>query len=169
MTHPIVYARNPDEVLYDADLGDTAWEAKAGINVLSTQATFDIPVEGETANGLRISLGRGTFTVEHANEVQVVTAVDTTLAAATAAYVEATLTLTITHSSGIQAFAAVKTAVDAITGIASVLLRERDRCRYRVRNQRPVLRRPHVLGLRPGDGRLRYADQDSHHHPGQRG
>ena len=119
MTHPIVYARNPDEVLYDADLGDTAWEAKAGINVLSDQATFDIPVEGETANGLRISLGRGTFTVEHANEVQVVTAVDTTLAAATAAYVEATLTLTITHSSGIQAFAAVKTAVDAITGINS--------------------------------------------------
>ena len=87
--HPIVYARNPDEVLYDADLGDSAWEAKTGINVLSTQATFDIPVEGETANGLRISLARGTFFAETANDVLVVTAVDSTLAAATAAYVEA--------------------------------------------------------------------------------
>ena len=28
MTHPIVYVRNPDVVLYDADLGDAAWEAK---------------------------------------------------------------------------------------------------------------------------------------------
>ena len=120
MTHPIVYARNPDEVLYDADLGDTAWEAKAGINVLSTQATFDIPVEGETANGLRISLGRGVFFAEPANDVQLVVAVDSTLTAATAAYDEATRTLTITHSSGNQAFAAVKTAVDAITGINSV-------------------------------------------------
>ena len=119
MTHPIVYARSPDEVLYDADLGDAAWEAKAGINVLSTQATFDLPVEGETANGLRISLGRGTFPVEHANLARVVVAVDTGLAVATAAYTAATRTLLITYSSATQAFAAVKTAVDAITGINS--------------------------------------------------
>ena len=119
MTHPIVFTRNPDAVLYDADLGDAAWEAKTNINALSTQASFDTPVEGETANGLRISLGRGTFFAEAANDVLVVVAVDTTLAAATAAYVAATRTLTITHSSGNQAFAAVKTAVDAITGISS--------------------------------------------------
>ena len=117
--HPVVYARSPDEVLYDADLGDSAWEAKAGMNVLSTQATFDIPVEGETANGLRISLARGTFGAEQANDVRVVVAVDTGLAAATAAYVEATKTLTITYSSAAQAFATVKTAVDANTGISS--------------------------------------------------
>ena len=119
MTHPIVFTRNPDAVLYDADLGDAAWEAKTNINALSTQASFDTPVEGETANGLRISLGRGTFFAEAANDVLVVVAVDTTLAAATAAYVAATRTLTITHSSGNQAFAAVKTAVDAITGIST--------------------------------------------------
>lgn len=119
MTHPIVYVRNPDVVLYDADLGDAAWEAKPNINALSTQATFDLPVDGETANGLRIQLGRGTFFAEQANNVQVLVAVDTSLAAAEAAYVEATRTLTITYSSGTQAFAAVKTAVDAITGFSS--------------------------------------------------
>ena len=30
MTHPVVFTRNPDAVLYDADLGDAAWEAKTG-------------------------------------------------------------------------------------------------------------------------------------------
>ena len=49
----------------------------------------------------------------------VVVAVDTGLAAATADYDAATSTLTLTYSSGTQAFAAVKTAVDAITGISS--------------------------------------------------
>ena len=119
MTHPIVFTRNPDAVLYDADLGDAAWEAKTGINALSTQATFDLPVNGETANGLRISLSRGTFQAEAANDVRVVVAVDITLTAATAAYVAATRTLTITYSAASQAFTAVKTAVDAISGITS--------------------------------------------------
>ena len=119
MTHPIVFTRNPDAVLYDADLGDAAWEAKTGINALSTQATFDLPVNGETANGLRISLSRGTFQAEAANDVRIVVAVDITLTASTAAYVAATRTLTITYSAASQAFTAVKTAVDAISGITS--------------------------------------------------
>ena len=119
MTHPIVFTRNPDAVLYDADLGDAAWEAKTGINALSTQATFDLPVNGEIANGLRISLSRGTFQAEAANGVRIVVAVDITLSAAAAAYVEATRTLTITYSAAAQAFTAVKTAVDAIAGINS--------------------------------------------------
>ena len=50
---------------------------KPTFNALSTQATFDLPVDGETANGLRIQLGRGTFFAELANGVQVVVAVDT--------------------------------------------------------------------------------------------
>ena len=117
MTHPIVYARNPDVVLYDADLGDSAWEAKTGINALPTQATFDIPVEGETANGLRITIGATLLSAEEGNEAPVLVAVDTTLAAAEAAYADGVLT--ITYSAAAQAFAAVKTAVDAIAGISS--------------------------------------------------
>ena len=56
---------------------------------------------------------------EAANDVRIVVAVDITLTASTAAYVEATRTLTITYSAASQAFTAVKTAVDAISGITS--------------------------------------------------
>ena len=114
-----LYQRAPDVVLYQTDLGDSAWEAKSGIVARGVQATFDIPVEGETANGLRITLARSLLEGDRGNVVTVVSLVDSTLSAATAVYVAATMTLTITHSSGNQAFTAVKTAVDANTGISS--------------------------------------------------
>ena len=169
MTHPIVFTRNPDAVLYDADLGDAAWEAKTGINALSTQATFDLPVSGETANGLRISLSRGTFQAEAANDVRVVVAVDITLSAAAAAYVAATRTLTITYSAASQAFTAVKTAVDAISGITSAYYGNATGADIGSVTSGAVRRRTHELVLCPGDGRYGPADQNGYLHPGERG
>ena len=65
MTHPIVYARNPDEVLYDADLGRyRMWKRSGRDQCSSPLQERDLRHSGiasETANGLRISLGRGVF------------------------------------------------------------------------------------------------------------
>ena len=82
--------------------------------------------------------------------MQVLVAVDTSLAAAEAAYVEATRTLTITYSSGTQAFAAVKTAVDAITGISSSYYGNATGADTASETSGQILRRTHASGATSG-------------------
>ena len=58
MSHPVVYTRAPDKILYEADLFDQSWEAKA-INAFGDQPTFDLLADGHDDRGLRITLLRG--------------------------------------------------------------------------------------------------------------
>ena len=152
--HPIVYARNPDEVLYDADLGDAAWEAKTGINALSDPGHLRPSGRGrDQRTGFAFQLGRGTFPVR-AGE-QMCSSWSPSIPTSRRRRRNTSKpreTLTITYSSNTQAFTAVKTAVDAITGISSSYYGNATAADDSVRNERPVRRRTHVLVLCPGDG-----------------
>ena len=115
MYHPIQFAKPPDQTLYAADLFDGSWEQK-NIHAYGMQGHFDVFADGEDDQGLRITIERGTHRIADETNGFEVTFVD---GAADANLTSAMRTLVLTGEDGTTLLSALKTAVDAISGLDS--------------------------------------------------
>ena len=111
MTHPIVYRRAPDKVLYETDLFDDGWEAK-NINAFGAQATAELFTDGHDDRGIRITVGRG----ENRNGSQGnAWRIEFASGGLAAAAVDAMRVLTLTYPAG-AIMQGIKLAIDGISG-----------------------------------------------------
>ena len=106
----------PDGLFHASDLFGSDWEQRANPGN-AVQATYDLPVAGETDNGLRITVAATEAKGSLGNGLLVEVAVDDSLAASEAEYADGVLTITLDEDAA--TFAGVKTAVDALTEFSS--------------------------------------------------
>ena len=112
--HPVIQARAADAVLYEDGLFDTDWELKP-IDARGAQATFDILATGQTDQGLRITLGRGTGRIAEDSNGYLV---EFASGAVDAALDDSARTITLTIQAS-TTLAGLKTELDAVTGLTS--------------------------------------------------
>ena len=113
--HPVQFARESDDVIYNASLFDDAWTLR-DIGAFGTQATFDVLTQGNANRGLRISTERATYPTDQLNGLRVIVRTESP-SAATLDVDAGTLIIDVAgESTGLNT---VKARVDAVAGLTS--------------------------------------------------
>ena len=114
LIHP--QAVPPDLVLYGASIFGTSYSNPTGFNNYGNQATFDILSDGETDQGLRVTIARAQLSAINSNGVSISVTVGNSRSATLSA-ANKTVTIVLTASTTLGQ---IKSTIDAATGLSSV-------------------------------------------------